>query len=119
MACCSSGGYGVRSLPSQVMVECSLPPVGKRRFRWKASATEKLHGHLMDGYFGDVSRTAVGQEWKATGTMTFLSEEERRYSPTKKAGRSATQLHQSDEGRCKRWYHFNSYNLHQLLAGDS
>ena len=41
------------------------------------------------------------------------------YSPTKKGGRSAAQLHQSDEGRHKRWYHFNSYNLQQLLAGDS
>ena len=32
----------------------------------------------MDGYLGVVSRTAVAQEWKATGTMTFLSEEESR-----------------------------------------
>ena len=34
---------------------------GKRRFRWKASAIEKLHGHLMDRYRGDVSRTAGAQ----------------------------------------------------------
>ena len=95
--------------------------MGKRRFRWKASATEKLHGHLVNGYFGDVSRTAVAQQWKATGTMTFLSEEDsssiRTHAP-KMGGRSATQLHQSDEGRRKSWYHFNSDNLHQLLAGD-
>ena len=62
---------------------------GKRRFRWKASAIEKLHGHLMDGYRGDVSRTAGAQEWKATGTMAFLSEEESRSIRTHQKGRKA------------------------------
>ena len=34
----------------------------KWRFRWKASAIEKISGHLKDEYFSDVSRTAVAQE---------------------------------------------------------
>ena len=32
----------------------------------------------MDGYLANISSTAAAQEWKATGTMTFLSEEESR-----------------------------------------
>ena len=51
---------------------------GKRHFCWKASTTENLHRHLMEGYVGDVSRMAVAQEWKATSMMTFLSEKESR-----------------------------------------
>ena len=63
---------------------------------------------------------AVAQEWKATCTMTFLSEKKsRRILLHQKGGRSATQLHQSDEGRRINWCHFNSNNSHQLLAGES
>ena len=39
MACCSSGGYGVRSLPSQVMVGV-----------WAASIPEMVAYSAMDEY---------------------------------------------------------------------